>query len=243
MILASKSAQTCSSRAMSTVAWHLLTCYMQQLLLDPRCTGSARAPKSQPSTLPSAVRDFGFIPDFDDWRPGDLLLVSKVTPGVIERQIVSTQLRLGHAGRDARWHHAAVYIGDGYLCEARPGGVRYHPVVESVDLNTLLRIRRNFDLNGDEPYRIAIRALMRLSRPYSFGSIAQAFFQPLNPGRFVVALQPRRRALICSQLFHDAYAEVAGTNLVDRLDKPIVPSELSATSNLNDVQIHWVRLS
>lgn len=155
---------------------------MRQLVLDPRCTGSARPPnQSQPSTLPSAVRGFGFIPDFDAWLPGDLVLISKVAPNLVERQVVETQQRLGHAKPDAKWHHAAVYIGDRYLCEARPGGVRYHPVVESVDRNTLLRIRRNHDLTDAERFRVAIRALMRLSRPYSYGSIAQTFFRLLNP--------------------------------------------------------------
>ena len=96
----------------------------QRRVLDPRCTASARRPsQSQPSTLPAAVREFGFIPDFEDWMPGDLVLVSKVQGSFIERQIVGTQRRLGHAGRDAQWHHAAVYVGDRYLCEARPGGI------------------------------------------------------------------------------------------------------------------------
>lgn len=216
---------------------------MRQLVLDPRRTGSARPPnQSQPSTLPSAVRGFGFIPDFDAWLPGDLVLVSKVTPNIMERQIVKTQRNLGHAKPDARWHHAAVYVGDRYLCEARPGGVRYHPVVESVGRNTLLRVRRDVELTAAERFRVAIRALMRLSRPYSYGSAARAFLRPLDPGRFALALRPRKRALICSQLFHDAYAEATRTNLVDRLDRPVVPAELGATTSLRDVQTEWVRL-
>ena len=214
-----------------------------QRVLDPRRTDSAREPtRPQPSTLPWAVRDFGFIPDFDDWLPGDLVLVSKVSRNLIERLIVNTQERLGHAPDDARWHHAAVYVGDRYLCEARPGGVRYHPVVESVDRNTLLRVRRNYDLTDSERFRVAIRALMRLSRAYSYDSIARSFFRPLSPRRFVLALRPRKRALICSQLFHDAYAEVTASNLVDRLDRAVVPAELSATNKLEDVKTHWVRL-
>ena len=214
-----------------------------QRVLDPRRTDSAREPnRSQPSTRPSAVRDFGFIPDFDDWLPGDLVLVSKVSRNLIERQIVNTQERLGHATHDARWHHAAVYVGDRYLCEARPGGVRYHPVVESVDRNTLLRVRRNNDLTDSERFRVAIRALMRLSRAYSYGSVARTFFRPLSLRRFVFALRPRKRALICSQLFHDAYAEATESNLVDRIDRAVVPAELSATNKLQDVKAHWARL-
>lgn len=214
-----------------------------QRVLDPRHTESAlESDQSQPSLLPSKVREFGFIPDFDDWLPGDLVLVSRLRRNLIERQVVKTQARLGHARVDAQWHHAAVYVGDRYLCEARPGGVRYRPVVESVDRNTLLRIRRNIDLTDSERFRVAIRALMRLSQAYSYASVVGAFFRPLSPKRFVLSLSAHKRALICSQLFHDAYAEVTASILVDRLDRAVVPAELGATTRLDDVEVHWKHL-
>ena len=214
----------------------------KQRVLDPRRTNTAGPPsQSQPSSLPSRVREFGFVPSFDDWRPGDLVLVAKIRRNGIERRIVNVQSRLGHHCRDAQWHHAAVYIGDRYLCEARPGGVRYRPVVESVDGNTLLRVRRSRDLTDSERFRVAIRALMRLHREYSIADVVGTLVRSLTPVRPLVLRTPRR-ALICSQLFHDAHAEVTGSILVDRLDKPVVPAELSATSKLEDVQTNWVRL-
>ncbi len=216
----------------------------KQQVLDPTCTETARAPNlSQPVRLPANVRKFGFIPDFGDWLHGDLLLFSKISRNLIERQIVNTQTSLGHAPEDARWHHAAVYIGDGFLCEARPGGVRYRPVVESVDQHTLLRVRRSMDTNETERFRIAIHALMRLSRSYAYGSVIQTLFRPFSPSRFALALRPRKRALICSQLYHDVFAEVSGSNLIDYVDKDIVPAELSATHKLQDVKPYWIRLS
>ena len=215
-----------------------------QQVLDPIGTETARSPNlSQPVRLPARVRKFGFIPDFEDWLHGDLLLVSKRSRNLIESQIVTTQTSLGHAPEDARWHHAAVYIGDGFLCEARPGGVRYRPVVESIDQNTLFRVRRSNDLNETERFRIAIHALMRLSRSYAYGSVMRTLFRPFSPARFVLALRPRKRALICSQLYHDVYAEVTGSNLIEYIDKDIVPAELSAAHKLQDVKLHWIRLS
>ena len=134
-----------------------------------------------------------------------------------------------------------MYIGDRYLCEARPGGVRYRPVIESVDGDTLLRVRRNRDLTNSERFRVAIRALMRLHRDYSIADVFGTLVRSLTPERPLVLRTPRR-AVICSQLFHDAHAEVTGSILVDRLDRPVVPAELSATSRLQDVRTHWIRL-
>ena len=112
----------------------------------------------------------------------------------MQRQIVRTQISLKYGDDHARWHHAAIYIEDSYLCEARPGGVRYHAVVEFVP-HMLIRVRRNAALTESQRFRIAIRALMRLTRSYSYGSAARAWLRSwrrdqftLNPAR----PQPRR---------------------------------------------------
>ena len=216
----------------------------RQQVLDPNDVTSARQPdRSQPHTLPSAVRQFGYVPDFDEWLPGDLLLFSTSRPNLLQRQIVNTQVKLKYADEDARWRHAAVYIGDRYLCEARPGGVRYHPVVETISPYTMLRVRRDTALTQSQRFRLAIRALMRLSQPFSYGSVFRASFRPLNPRRFVLALRPRERALICSQLFHEAYMEATGSILVERADIAVVPAELSAIQAFQDVKTHWVHLA
>ena len=214
-----------------------------QRVLDPRRTDSAHEPsQSQPTTLPSWVRKFGFVPNFEDWFPGDLVLFSKLRRNWVERQIVGAQENLNYSANDARWHHAAVYIGDRYLCEARRGGVSYRPVVECIDTNTLLRVRRNFELPELHRFRVAIRALMRLSQPYSYGSIGRAFWHSLNPRSFAIALHPQKRAVICSQLFHEAYMEATGSTLVELADRAVVPAELSAVRHLRDIEINWIRV-
>ena len=51
----------------------------RQQVLDPNDVTSARQPdRPQPHILPSAVRQFGYVPDFDDWLPGDL-----TSPGIL----------------------------------------------------------------------------------------------------------------------------------------------------------------
>ena len=214
-----------------------------QQVLDPQDVSSARWPiRPPPSELPQALREFGYIPDFETWRAGDLLLFATSRPTLLQKQIHRTQRKLNYADEDARWHHAAVYIGDRYLCEARPGGVRYHPVVETIDTNTLIRIRRDRALTETEQFRLAIHALMRLSSPYWYGFVLRALFRPLNPKRFVLGLRASTQAHICSQLFHEAYMEVAGSTLMERADREVLPAELSATHKLYDVDTNWVRL-
>ena len=214
---------------------------MPQQVLDPSNIGTPAAVKEAPTTLPQSVRRFGHIPNFDFWHPGDLLLFCSQRPNPMQRQIVRTQISLKYGDDHARWHHAAIYIGDSYLCEARPGGVRYHAVVEFVP-HMLIRVRRNAALTESQRFRIAIRALMRLTRPYSYRSTARAWLRSWRRGQFTLARRARNRAVICSQLFHDAYMEATGRTLVQRADVDVLPAELSACSGLSDVSTGWARL-
>ena len=217
---------------------------MPQRLLDPRDTSSATQPTSVPTTLPEDVREFGFIPDFKLWLPGDLLLFSAVKPNRAQRAIMKAQLRLGYAEEHAKWHHAAVYIGDLHLCEAVFRGVRYHPVTD-IFLGSRLRIRRNTQLTKEERFRIAIRALMRLSKPYDFWSVTLSGFRSLNTAfgqAFSRELRVRGRAVICSQLYHEAYMEVTSQALSAVTDRDVFPADLSACGGLADVRAQWAKL-
>ena len=130
---------------------------MPQLLLDPRGITGDLEVRPAPATLPERVREFGYLPDFTLWRPGDLLLFSELERGFISNHIVKAQERSHYAPENARWHHVAIYIGSSDLCEAAPeDGVRCRPVAEYVG-NTLIRVRRNENINADNAYGIAIR--------------------------------------------------------------------------------------
>ena len=160
----------------------------------------------------------------------------------MQERILRTQTKLNYGDDDARWHHAAIYIGDSYLCEARPGGVRYHPVVEFVP-HMLMRVRRDRALAQPQQFRIAIRALMRLTKPYAYGSAARSWLRSWwRPGQFTLSGRARNRAVICSQLFHDAYMEATGRTLVERADIDVLPAELSACPDLSDVSATWAHL-
>ena len=217
---------------------------MSQLFLDPEQTESAKPVAWVSTTLPEHVRNFGYLPDFDLWQPGDLLLFSAKRPNRAQRAIVETQKRSGYAPDDARWHHAAVYIGDRYMCEAVPGGVRYHPVEDTVGQG-LIRVRR--DLNGsmEQGFRVAIKSLMRLPKSYAFRSAVRSWLRSYGTEfarAFSNDYRAERDAVICSQLFHDAYMEATNRTLIQRADKDVMPAELSACSGLSDVASAWLRL-
>ena len=214
-----------------------------QLVLDPRDVSAVRGTvRSPPHEIPKELREFGYIPDFQTWCPGDLLLFCNCEPTYMQRGIQRTQSNLNYADEDSRWHHAAVYIGDLYLCEARPGRVRYHRVLDSINPHTLVRIRRDENLEDAERFRVAIRALMRLSMRYAYLSATRVLIRSLRRKRDMIGLLARQKAQLCSQLFHDAYAEVTESILVQRVDREILPADLSATEKLVDVAIRWVRL-
>ena len=79
------------------------------------------------------------------------------------------------------------------------GGVRHHRVVEFVP-HMLIRVRRDRALAEPQPFRLAIRALMRLSRPYSYRSAARAW---LRSWRFSTFTLSRRTRIWPDLVFED----------------------------------------
>ena len=75
---------------------------MPQRLPDPKDISCATQAASVPTILPKDVREFGFIPDFKLWLPGDLLLSSAFRPNRAQRVIVDARLRPGYDQEHAR---------------------------------------------------------------------------------------------------------------------------------------------
>lgn len=212
---------------------------MSQIILDPTNAIASISHPDPPTKIPRKIRDFGFWPNTQAWHPGDLVLVSAIKPSFVSEHIIRVQ-KTKYADEDARWHHAGVYIGDNFICEALRSGVIHTSIDKYIDIHKI-RVRRDFSLDLEEGYKIAIEALCRLHYKYSLGSIVKLLYQ----SKFDAHLQPRdfsSATTICSQLFADAYGAVTRRTIDKRADIPITPAALSANSILKDVELSWQNL-
>lgn len=185
------------------------------------------------------------MPDVAKLLPADLILYSSPRGDKIGAAISAVQLAGGFAAEDARWTHAAVYLGDGHLVEAIPnGGVIHRSVYDDPQITSqLMRFRRKPDLSETDRYRVALKASAMLGASYSRAG-AVSFGMTMLKGLW----QPTSRIdlkgiVICSQVFHDTLAEITRQYLPDcPVRQPVAPAHLSFSPGLEDVEVSWLRL-
>lgn len=212
---------------------------MVQVFLDPSETSTNGSWKPL-GPIPKTVRDFGKFPNIDQWQPGDLILVSAIEPNFISRRIIRAQENGGFSSEDARWHHAAVYIGEARICEATGTGVKVNLLYPYIGSH-LIRVRRDQRLTPSDGWRIAINALFRLREKYSFWTILKIAFQARR-GFWNESVWPNfssSRAIICSKLYADAYTFTTMRTLQNAAGETPIPAFLSNTTLLQDVDIAW----
>ncbi len=216
---------------------------MPQKVLLPSAEPIPGAAWIPPGPIPGALRAFGKYPNLDEWRPADLLLVASINLDSTARQIVSAQKRGGYAAEDSQWHHAAVYIGEGYVMEATLHGVRYAPIYPYLGGHGL-RLRRPIDLSDDDRWRIAIQACVRSNERYAVPAILRLFrlsfggYWKRHRG-FPLA---HAKSVICSQLYADAYSRVTGRLVTPPLAGIPTPAALSASAAFKDVDLTWASI-
>lgn len=180
------------------------------------------------------------MPNFDDWRPGDIILFEAVRPTWMQRAISRTHERMGFSEPDGRWTHAALYVGEGNICEAVTSGVRHHPIYEYVGSHRL-RVRRDPGLDADGQYRVAIRALTHMRRDYSRITALKVgwtgFWHDKNPDSLLSA-----PGIICSQLCSRAHQGVTDRVLSTTQSPYVTPADLSLHGSLIDVPVSWRRI-
>lgn len=214
-----------------------------QKILDPadqHTTGQW----SPSGPIPPPLRQFGRFPNVRDWFPGDLLLFSAVHPNWISKSIIRGQENGGYAAEDARWHHVAVYLGDGIsICEATSTGVHHAPIYPYLG-EYLLRVRRDPTLTPDQRWQIAIKSLTRLGSRYSFRHILSLAYHSWHGfWRQNNSLPPLgAKAVICSQLFSEAYTLVTSRLPLSSPSGPMKPADLSLTESLTDIETSWLKI-
>jgi hypothetical protein len=214
--------------------------------LDPDKTrGAKRHPDPPSEQLPLSARNFGFIPELELLRPGDLLLVSEIHKSLISRVITGVQTKAGFDAWHAQWHHAAVYVGNNLVCEAQLGGVRTSSIFRYVGGTHRVRFRRDPHLDELASCQIALEAALRLKYGYNWRSVVQLLTQA-EIGWSGGSGKPRQlnsRATICSQLYADAYGVVTGSTLDTRAEAGISPAHLSNNKVLTDFPVKWLSLA
>lgn len=209
-----------------------------QIILDPESIPAHSPACPAPAVLPKAVRQLGHIPGCDRMRPGDLILFSTVPGKLMHLKdflgIPAFQERGGYAHDDARWYHAAVFLGIGFdMIEANVvRGVRRASLLDRLP-HHLIRVRRPRETNEATGWRMALHAALMQGRPYSpatIGRLAQRAFSGF--WKHSADSAHAREALVCSQLYADAFQAAFDVSLMNRQAGEVTPAFLSACDRL-----------
>lgn len=214
---------------------------MPQIIIDPATRGLL-VEATPVATVLAKARAFGYVPNFRECMPGDLILFRDVRPNIFSRAIVTAQSAL-HSIENAQWTHAAVFLYDDLVAEAVPFfGVRTRSLYLDIP-SRILRVRRRLDLSIDDRYKIALRALSMLGSRYSLRAALSIGWRSLGfSARF--GAPKFGPVIICSKVYHDAYVEITRTLLPGcSIDAPITPAHLSATTGMEDVAVPWLEVS
>jgi hypothetical protein len=198
------------------------------------------------------TRSFGKVLDCTPLQPGDLLLSHDLIPDAVSNLIAKIQIDGGYHHSDARWTHAAMYLGDGEnVVEATfetlfsGGSVRITSVDDYCQGSHTLRFRRSRYVQGSEDgWRLVVRALSRLRQPYDFLQAARLWWDvAVRKSGFYDGRNRRTtsEAVICSTLYAEAYNEVTRRTLGE-IGGVCVPAWLSIDDEFEDVEVNWAKL-
>jgi hypothetical protein len=154
--------------------------------------------------------------------------------------IRKTQSTAGYHPVDARWHHAAVFLGfDFRICEATRNGVKPGSLLDYAATH-LIRVRRDPLLDAETGWKISVLAACQIGTPYSVLSILnlagrarKGYWQPKQENAHT------GKGLICSELYADSYAAATGRTLWNHISKEVTPAYLSLTGQLSDIEVGW----
>ena len=145
-----------------------------------------------------------------------------------------------------------MYVGDGAnVVEATfdsvlgGGNVRLTSLDDYSQGSYSLRFRRSkYIADEREGWRICIRAMSRLGKPYDFVQAVLMWFSVVFKGRgfFSGEMQrPTSAAVICSMLYADSYNEATRRSLGE-VSGICVPAWLSRSEEFSDIQAEWLEI-
>jgi hypothetical protein len=218
-----------------------------ELLPDASPVGTIRVTRA----LPVETRAFGKLIDCERLRPGDLMLTRDILPDWTGKLISGVQKKGGYSEPDSRWTHAAMYLGDcAHVVEAtfnsplEGGDVRLTTLDDYCKGGVALRFRRSRFVTSDlDGWKICVRAMSRLRKPYSFARAIDMWFRTVVRGAGFFddgEKYPVSSAVICSTLYADAYNEVTRRSLGE-VSGACVPAWLSAAGEFEDIGVQWLK--
>ena len=192
-------------------------------------TTGVTAPQREP--LVPSVWPGVYVPNFSDWREGDVVLIHRAmdTVGIgIQMAQASSLNALTRAGSICS--HAAIYVGGGMVVDATKGLAVSEQSVWNYCQTRAIQLRRITDpaIPASDIADIALFARQHVGEPYS---VIQAIVSKLVPGTV-----PARDALYCSTLVGLVVADATGFDLSsDPAHQPLHPGTLVAHPDLTDI--------
>jgi len=171
------------------------------------------------------------VPNFSDWREGDIVLVEATQWPIPAAQSASLN-PLMRAG--ANWSHAGVYVGGGRVVDAmmNPGVVMQS--IWNYCQARAIKVRRICAPNvpSANVRRIASAAISYIGQAYSLPQVLLA--------KLGLAKHPNPSGIYCSTLVGLAVAQATGLDLSqDPAWQPLYPAILASHPWLVDVPLEW----
>ena len=179
-----------------------------------------------------------YVPNFGDWREGDIVLVHRTTDAIgyaIQASQAASLSPVTRAG--SIWSHAAIYIGGGIVVDATRGAGVSMQSVWNYCQTRAIQVRRLSDpsIPMADITDISALAQQHIGEPYS---VMQAFISKVFPGTV-----PVPDALYCSTLVGLVVTDATGVDLSsDPAHQPLHPGTLAAHPDLMDVLLEWCNL-
>jgi hypothetical protein len=191
-----------------------------------------------PTAIPIGVRAFGFLPNFDAWQPGDLILVQDKNPDLISKAIAKIQAS-GYGKKHAVWTHAAVYLGDGLmLCEAQidPPQRVFSVIVANCwnyfGTHEICLRRSRHALEPEAGWAIATAAATKIGGQYDWKFILKIAADRLFLGEDILVHDQTGKisagTFVCSSLYSTAHAYATDVTITDKTNGLCLPAYLAA---------------
>lgn len=211
--------------------------------LYPQTQAAIGANPTEQRPLSWPAKPNGWVPNLSDWRPGDLLVMERVSngagAGAITTAIEAYQRKFAHpaARTFADCTHCAVYLGDGLIADARYGKVvTIRRLFPEVFRRKMCIVRWDYNVITKAQVRGFTRAVFDLEGvPYSNSPLA--IFQ-WHQGSLNGSVPARN--LVCSALIEYAAKQVKiALSKAPGVTYPMLPASFLAHPWLTQVPVDW----